>query len=61
MSARRIITIILSFAFLAFLILCAYSPAQPFHTAAGEETETGEAAEQTGEQEEEQEKLKISE
>ena len=48
MSARRVITIILSLAFLVFLILCAYSPVQPFHPITAEETAAqGEETEQT--------------
>lgn len=47
MSARRVITIILSLAFLVFLILCAYSPVQPYHLLAAEDTEQGEASGQT--------------
>ena len=52
MSARRVITIILSLAFLVFLILCAYSPVQPYRPVGAEGT--GEKTEGT------EEKAKIS-
>ena len=49
MSARRVIKLILSLAFLAFLILCAYSPVQPSHAVDPAETGDGTAQTETAE------------
>ena len=58
MSVRRVITIVLSLAFLVFLILSAYSPVQPYHPIGGEPVE---AARETGDEDEtEKDRPKIS-
>lgn len=65
MSVRRVITIVLSLAFLAFLILSTYSPVQPYRPVVQEETgmsgETGPAEEtETGGEADTADRPKIS-